>query len=93
MGKEGLTQAEATTLLNKHSGIMGISGVSSDMRTLLASDDPRAAFALELFCYRIARELGSSPSTVRTQLQTVYRRLGVHSRTQLQRALCRSGPT
>ena len=31
----------------------------------------------------IARELGSSPSTVRTQLQTVYRRLGVHSRTQL----------
>ena len=41
----------------------------------------------------IARELGSSPSTVRTQLQTVYRRLGVHSRTQLQRALCRSGPT
>jgi DNA-binding CsgD family transcriptional regulator len=35
----------------------------------------------------IARELGSSPSTVRTQLQNVYRRLGVHSRTELQRAL------
>jgi acetate kinase len=29
------------------------------MRTLLASDEPRAAFAIELFCYRIARELGS----------------------------------
>jgi acetate kinase len=36
-----------------------VSGVSSDMRTLLSSDDPRSAFAIELFCYRIRRELGS----------------------------------
>jgi DNA-binding NarL/FixJ family response regulator len=35
----------------------------------------------------IARRLGSSPSTVRTQLQSIYRRLGVHSRTELQRAI------
>ena len=35
----------------------------------------------------IAQQLGSSPSTVRTQLQSVYRRLGVHTRTQLQRAI------
>ena len=41
----------------------------------------------------VARELGSSPSTVRTQLQTVYRRLGVHSRTGLQRALAAPDPT
>jgi DNA-binding CsgD family transcriptional regulator len=40
----------------------------------------------------IARELGSSPSTVRTQLQNVYRRLGVHSRTELQHALGARGP-
>jgi DNA-binding CsgD family transcriptional regulator len=40
----------------------------------------------------IARELGSSPSTVRTQLQSVYRRLGVHTRTELQRALAAPGP-
>ena len=46
-------------LIYQESGLLGVSGVSSDMRTLLASDDPRAAFALELFCYRIARELGS----------------------------------
>ena len=39
----------------------------------------------------IARELGSSPSTVRTQLQNVYRRLEVHSRTELQRALAAPG--
>ncbi len=46
-------------LLYHQSGLLGVSGVSSDMRTLLASDDPRAAFAVELFCYRIHRELGS----------------------------------
>jgi acetate kinase len=41
------------------SGLLGVSGISSDMRTLLASDDPRARFAVELFSYRIGRELGS----------------------------------
>jgi acetate kinase len=46
-------------LIYQQSGLLGVSGVSSDMRTLLASDDPRAAFAVELFCYRIHRELGS----------------------------------
>ncbi|WP_295441760.1 acetate/propionate family kinase [uncultured Thiodictyon sp.] len=46
-------------LIYQQSGLLGVSGVSSDMRTLLDSDDPRAQFAVELFVYRIARELGS----------------------------------
>jgi acetate kinase len=46
-------------LLYQQSGLLGVSGVSSDMRALLASDDPRARFAIELYCYRIAREIGS----------------------------------
>jgi acetate kinase len=46
-------------LLYYQSGLLGVSGVSSDMRTLLASDDPRADAAIELFCYRAAREIGS----------------------------------
>jgi acetate kinase len=46
-------------LLYRRSGLLGVSGVSSDMRTLLASDDPRARLAVDLFCYRITRELGS----------------------------------
>jgi acetate kinase len=46
-------------LIYHESGLLGVSGVSSDMRTLLASREPRAVFAVELFCYRIARELGS----------------------------------
>jgi acetate kinase len=46
-------------LLYEESGLLGVSGVSSDMRTLLASKEPRAALAIDLFTYRIGRELGS----------------------------------
>ena len=46
-------------LLYNQSGLLGVSGVSSDMRTLLASSDPRARLAIDLYCYRIRRELGS----------------------------------
>ena len=46
-------------LVYKRSGLLGVSGISSDMRALLESDDERARFAVELFTYRIGRELGS----------------------------------
>jgi acetate kinase len=46
-------------LIYERSGLLGVSGISSDMRTLLASDDPRAREAVDLFVYRISRELGS----------------------------------
>ncbi len=46
-------------LLYQQSGLLGVSGVSSDMRTLLDSTEPRAKFAVDLFVYRIGRELGS----------------------------------
>ena len=46
-------------LIYKQSGLLGVSGISSDMRVLLASDDERARFAVELFTYRVGRELGS----------------------------------
>ena len=52
-------RAPSKTLIYKQSGLLGVSGMSSDMRTLLASDDARARFAVELFVYRIGRELGS----------------------------------
>ena len=47
------------TLLYKKSGLLGVSGLSSDMRVLLKSSEPRAALAVDLFVYRIGRELGS----------------------------------
>jgi acetate kinase len=46
-------------LLYQQSGLLGVSGISSDMRTLLASDDPAAKSAVDLYVYRIGRELGS----------------------------------
>jgi acetate kinase len=46
-------------LIYQESGLLGISGISSDMRTLLESADPHAKFAIDLFVYRIGRELGS----------------------------------
>src|SRR6185312_14708306 len=46
-------------LLYAQSGLLGVSGISSDMRTLLASSDSRARLAIDLYCYRIRRELGS----------------------------------
>ena len=46
-------------LLYNESGLLGVSGISSDMRELLESPDPRAKLALDLYIYRIGRELGS----------------------------------
>jgi acetate kinase len=46
-------------LIYQQSGLLGISGVSSDMRALLDSQEPRARLAVDLFIYRIGRELGS----------------------------------
>ncbi len=55
---------EVERLLYKQSGLLGVSGVSNDMRTLEASDDPRAHFAIDLFTYRIGRELGALAATL-----------------------------
>jgi acetate kinase len=61
MGKEGLSLNEAGTLLNKHSGLIGMSGESSDMREILAAknEQKRAKHAFDLFCYRIKKYLGA----------------------------------
>lgn len=54
-----MTPAAIEHLLYRESGLLGVSGISNDMRELLASSDVRAREAVELFAYRIARELGS----------------------------------
>jgi len=62
MGKEGLTLGEANTLLNKHSGLQGISGVSSDMREIVAekkNGDRKATYAFEVFTYRVKKYIGA----------------------------------
>ncbi len=62
MGKEGLTLNEAGTLLNKHSGLQGISGISSDMREIveeMKNDDRKARYAFDVFTYRVKKYIGA----------------------------------
>jgi len=59
MREDGLGVAELEDLLYKRSGLLGLSGVSNDLRDLHASDDPRAAEAIDYFCYRIGQTLGA----------------------------------
>jgi acetate kinase len=59
MNRHGMDAAALEHLIYHESGLLGVSGVSGDMRELLASGDPRAAEAVDLFVYRIGRELGS----------------------------------
>lgn len=56
---EHMDASSIEDLLYRRSGLLGVSGISSDMRTLLASNAPEAKEAVDLFVYRIGRELGS----------------------------------
>jgi acetate kinase len=55
----GMDADAIEAMLYHESGLKGVSGISNDMRDLLASDDPRAAQAVDLFVWHIARELGA----------------------------------
>jgi acetate kinase len=55
----GMNADEVEDLLYRHSGMLGLSGLSSDFRDLLASEEPRARFAIAVFCYRVIRQIGS----------------------------------
>jgi acetate kinase len=55
----GLSVPDVETILYEKSGLLGISGLSNDMRTLLASREPPAARAVEYFVYRVAKEVGA----------------------------------
>jgi acetate kinase len=57
--QKGMSAEQLVDLLYRHSGMLGLSGISSDFRELLASDDPRARFAIDVFCYHVAGHIGS----------------------------------
>jgi acetate kinase len=59
MQEMGMSPDELEDLFYKRSGLLGISGISNDMRILLESEDPRAEDAIGVFAYRVQRELGS----------------------------------
>ncbi len=62
MSREGLSLSEANSLLNKHSGLQGISGTSSDMRDLIETggrDEERVNLAIDIYCYRLTKYIGA----------------------------------
>jgi acetate kinase len=63
--RQGLGVEQLEALLYRKSGLLGISGVSNDVRDLLASDNPLAKQAVEYFVYRVAREVGSLAAALR----------------------------
>lgn len=65
--KTGMSLKEITDILNKQSGLLGISGISHDMRTLLEAREKgngRARLAVEIFCYRLARHILASAAAL-----------------------------
>ena len=67
MAAEEIGLSEANTLLNKHSGLQGVSGVSNDMRELVAAaqgGNERAEIALDMFCYRVKKYIGAYLATL-----------------------------
>jgi acetate kinase len=59
-----MSVSEVERLLYHESGLLGVSGISQDARTLLASSDPKAAEALDLFVFRIAREVAAMANSL-----------------------------
>lgn len=90
--EKGMTAAQVSDMLYRRSGLLGVSGVSPDVRELAASADPGAADAIELFIYRIVRELGSLVAALGGLAALVFTaRIGEHSADIRQRvcAQCR----
>jgi acetate kinase len=64
MRAHDMSATEIEDVLYHHSGLLGISGMSSDMRTLLASREPHAREAVDLFVFRAAREIGAMSASL-----------------------------
>jgi acetate kinase len=62
--EQGLSVDDVQHMLYQESGLLGVSGLSADMRVLLASDDPRASDAIELFTFSVAREVAAMANTL-----------------------------
>jgi acetate kinase len=62
--EQGLSASEIEHMLYQESGLLGVSGVSADMRVLLSSDHPSATEAIDLFTFRVAREVAAMATTL-----------------------------
>ena len=64
LARQGKSFSQIEDLLSRQSGLLGVSGISGDVRDLINSDDPRAREALDLFSYRAAFEIGGLTSAL-----------------------------
>ena len=88
--QKGMSANELVDLLYRRSGMLGLSGISSDFRELLTSDDPRARFAVEVFCYRVAGHIASLAAAL-GGLDGVVFTAGVgENAAPVRRAICRA---
>jgi len=95
IAKEELTMHEANTLMNKHSGLQGLSGVSSDMRTVIEEmnlGNPRASVAFAGYCYRVKKYIGSYAAAL-GGLDAVVFSAGIGENSALVRQECCAGLT
>ncbi len=91
MEKENLTPQEMDNILNKKSGVLGISGVSSDFRDIEDASEhgnERAGMALDVFAYKVAKRIGADAAAMNGVDAIVFtaglgRRLGFHKKTDL----------
>lgn len=88
MQEKGMTATQVSDVLYHDSGLLGVSGISDDMRVLLASDRPSAIQAIALFVYRIKRELGSLAAALGGIDELVFTAgIGEHS-SEIRRLVC-----
>jgi acetate kinase len=90
---EGMTSAQVDELLNKKSGLLGLSGISSDMREVLAAADEghgRALLALKAYCYRVRKYIGAYVAAM-GGLDTVIFTGGIGQGSDVVRALALQG--
>jgi acetate kinase len=88
--QKGMSAEQLVDLLYRRSGMLGLSGISSDFRELLASDDPRARFAIDVFCYRVAGHIGSLAAAL-GGLDGIVFTAGVgENAAPVRRAICRA---
>jgi acetate kinase len=83
-----MSAKDVETILYKKSGLLGISGISNDMRVLLASDAPSAQLAIDYFVYRAAKEVGALAAAL-GGLDAIVFTAGIGERSaQIRRRIC-----
>ncbi len=88
LSEKGMTTEAISDLLYQQSGLLGVSGISDDMKSLLDSEEPQAAQAVDLFIYRICRELGSLAAALGGLDALVFTAgIGEHA-AEIRRAVC-----